>query len=60
MEKDYNIRYNIGKAKYVVNYYNGVSTHNDGSKFYDISIFSNKIEMNKFIKDLEKQGYEGR
>lgn len=49
--------YNVGKAKYLVNYYNGVKTHQDGSKFYDISIFKNKVKMNKFIKELEEKGY---
>lgn len=60
MEKDYYIMYNVGKCKYLVNYHNGVSTHDDGSKFYDIALFSNKQKMNSFVKDLEKQGYKRR
>ena len=39
---EYNLRYNIGKAKYVVNFHDGKKTHKDGSKFFDIQIFSNK------------------
>lgn len=58
--KDYNLMYNVGKAKYVINYHDGVSTHKDGSKFYDIAIFSNKKEFEKKIKELEKLGYKRR
>jgi len=42
---------NIGKAKYVVNYYQG-KKHKDGSKFWDIAIFKSKLKMNQFIKKL--------
>lgn len=58
--KDYYLMYRVSKAKYVVNYYDGVKTHNDGSKFYDITIFSNKQKMNNFIKELQNQGYKER
>jgi hypothetical protein len=58
--KDYNLMYNVGKAKYVINYHDGVSTHKDGSKFYDIAIFSNKKEFENKIKELEKLGYKRR
>lgn len=60
MQKDYYLMYRVGKAKYVVNYYDGVKTHNDGSKFYDIAIFSNKQKMNNFIKELQNKGYKER
>jgi len=49
----YNIQYNIGKAKYVVSYYDGIKKHRDGSEFWDIKIFNNKKEMSKFIKNIE-------
>ncbi|HZK32869.1 MAG TPA: hypothetical protein VFC60_00055 [Tissierellaceae bacterium] len=55
--KKYNIMYNIGKVKYLVNYHDGVKTYKDGSKFYDIRIFSNKVKMNNFIKELKNNGY---
>lgn len=45
---------NVGRAKYVVIYYNG-KKHKDGSDFYDIAIFSNKKKKNAFIKELQKQ-----
>jgi hypothetical protein len=44
------IRYNIGHAKYVVNYSDGTKKHKDGSEFFDIAIFKNKKKMAAFIK----------
>jgi len=55
--KQYNTMSNVGKAKYVVNMHDGIKTHNDGSNFYDISIFSNKKEMAAFVKKLQADGY---
>jgi len=55
--KTYNIRNNIGEAKYVVNHHDGEKTHKDGSKFFDIAIFTNKKNMNKFIGGLKMDGY---
>ena len=48
----YKIDYNIGKVKYLVSHYDGIKKHEDGSEFWDIACFSNKIKMNKFIKQL--------
>lgn len=56
--KLYNIKQNIGKSKYVVNYHDGTKKHKDGSAFYDISIFKNKKDLEKFIKKLEREGYK--
>lgn len=57
--KEYYYQHNVGKVKYLVSYHNGEkeNTHKDGSPFFDIKCFKNKILFNKFIKDLEKQGY---
>lgn len=55
--KQYNIQYNIGKVKYVVNFHDGISTHKDGSSFFGIAIFRNKRKMNKYITNLKKEGY---
>jgi hypothetical protein len=55
--KKYNIGYNIGKSKYVVNFHNGNKFHADNSPFYDIRIFTNKVKMKKFIKELKEEGY---
>jgi len=51
------IQDNIGKAKYTVSYHDGISTHSDGSSFYDIAIFKNKQKKLKFIKELKSKGY---
>jgi hypothetical protein len=48
---------NVGKVKYLVNFYDGIQTHKDGSKFFDIKTFSNKKLMERFVKELQKKGY---
>ena len=59
--KEYHWNTNIGRAKYVVNFHDGVSTHKDGSEFYDMKIFKNRPDMEAFIAELEKKGYrEGK
>lgn len=55
--KTYNEMQGIGKSKYVVNYHDGKKRHEDGSKFFDIKIFSNKKKKETFINELETQGY---
>ncbi len=59
-EKSYYQMDNIGKAKYTINFHDGVSTHRDGSAFDDIRIFHNKKDLNEFIKKLESEGYRYR
>jgi hypothetical protein len=49
--------YGIGKAKYVVNYHDGVQKHNDGSDFYGIAIFKNKVRLGAFVRSLKDNGY---
>jgi hypothetical protein len=55
--KQFNIQYNIGKSKYVINYHNGIKTHTDKSPFFDIAIFKNKVKLNKFVNGLINEGY---
>lgn len=50
---------NIGRAKYVVSFHDGVKTHRDGSPFYDIAIFRNRKAMEEFLFSLRAQGYTG-
>lgn len=57
MQKVFYQMNNIGKAKYTVNFHDGIKTHNDGSAFFDIRIFSNKRKLNLFIKELILSGY---
>lgn len=49
---------NVGRAKYVVNHHNGVKQHPDGSPFFDLSIFSNKRKMTRFVNGLKREGYQ--
>jgi hypothetical protein len=56
--KVFNEQENIGKAKYVVNFHDGVNQHKDGSPFFDIKIFKKKKKKAAFIKSLEEQGYK--
>lgn len=56
--KIYNIKYNVGKCKYLVSYHNGEKKHKDGSNFFDIGVFKNKTTLNEFTENLKLQGYE--
>jgi len=56
-KKFYNVMFNVGKIKYLVNFHNGVSKHSDGSAFYDVRAFKNKKNLNAFNKSLESKGY---
>ena len=56
-QKKFNVQYNIGKAKYVVNFHDGVKKYEDGSDFYDIRIFNNKKDFEQFQQKLLSEGY---
>ena len=58
--KNYYLMFNIGSAKYVVNYHDGNKTHRDGSPFYDIATFSNKQKRDQFVNNLIAKGYSQR
>ena len=55
--KTYYTMYNVGKSKYVIKCNNGFDEHQDGSQFFDVSIFSNKKKFEAKIKELKQQGY---
>ena len=55
--KRYNIQFNVGKCKYLVNYHNGITKHNDGSDFFDIATFTNKEKFKVFEISLITKGY---
>ena len=55
--KRFNVKFGVGKAKYVVSYHNGKKKHNDKSDFFDIACFKNKVKLNAFTNELLKQGY---
>ena len=50
MENKFIINPQIGRAKYSISYHDGIKKHNDGSDFWDIKIFKNKVDFNKAIK----------
>lgn len=60
MAKNYYIMQNVGKARYLLNDHDGVSTHKDGSPFYGCEIFSNKKKLAARVKELRAQGYVER
>lgn len=55
--KQYNIMYNVGTVKYLVNYDGYLE---DGQKYDGCRTFSNKKKMNDFIKELTAKGYKER
>ena len=55
--KTYNVMYNVGTVKYLLNYHDGIKTHPDGSPFFDIALFKNKKKLHARIKKLESNGY---
>ena len=59
-QKRFHLMFNIGTAKYVVNFYDGLKTHSDGSPFYDMQIFKNMKKRDSFIKELVNNGYKER
>jgi hypothetical protein len=56
--KKFSIQYGIGKAKYLVNHYDGIKKNKDGSEFFDIKIFKNKKSLNVFVGELRSSGYQ--
>jgi len=55
--KRYRVTQRVGKAKYVLSYYDGMKRHVDGSDFFDVITFRNKKQLNESITSLHKQGY---
>jgi len=49
---------NVGKARYTINYHDGLKHHPDGSDFYDIAIFHHRDRFNLFIDKLTSMGYQ--
>jgi hypothetical protein len=56
-QKKFYVQYNVGTVKYLVSFYDGKSTHKDGSNFYNIKSFKNKVLLKKFTDSLLKDGY---
>jgi hypothetical protein len=55
--KVFKVNPQIGKAKYSISSHDGVKTHKDGSDFYDMEIFNNKVDLEKGIKKYTSNGF---
>lgn len=56
-KKTFKINPPIGSSKYSISFHDGNKKHGDGSDFYDIKIFKNKIDLEKAIKDFKSKGF---
>jgi hypothetical protein len=56
-KKAFKINPGIGKAKYSISSHDGVKKHKDGSDFWDIEIFKNKVDLEKAIKNYSSKGF---
>lgn len=57
MTKQFTVNPQIGHAKYSISSQDGVKTHKDGSLFWDIELFGNKLNLIKGIKQYENNGF---
>lgn len=55
--KTFKVNPQIGKVRHSVSFHDGEKTHNDGSPFFDLSIFKRKGDKEKFVKELRGKGY---
>jgi len=56
--KRFYVQHNVGKAKYCLNFHDGVKEHKDGSEFFDLRIFKNKKKLAAAITALKEDGYK--
>jgi hypothetical protein len=56
-KKAFKVNPGIGSSKYSISSHDGVKKHKDGSDFYDIQIFKNKVDLEKGIKDYKSKGF---
>lgn len=56
-DKRFSEMQDIGEAKYVVNFHDGVKAHDDGSDFMDVRIFKSKALKDRFVRGLLARGY---
>lgn len=60
MQRNFYIQDRIGRARHCVSFHDGVKTHNDGSRFYDMKICGNKRNRDRFLAQLRREGYVER
>jgi hypothetical protein len=54
---DVSVTMNVGKVRYATSYWDGVSTHNDGSRFRDLICFGNKKDLNRWLKSVGERQF---
>jgi len=57
-KKVFSVNPGIGKVKYSISSHDGVKKHKDGSDFFDIETFKNKVDLEKAIKNYTSQGFK--
>jgi hypothetical protein len=57
-KKVFKVNPQIGKAKYSISSHDGVKKNKDGSDFFDIETFKNKVDLEKAIKDYTSKGFK--
>lgn len=56
-KKAFKVNPQIGKAKYSISFHDGKSKNKDGSDFWGIDIFKNKVDLEKAIKNYKSKGF---
>ena len=57
-KKVFKVNPQIGNAKYSISSHDGVKKHKDGSDFFDIETFKNKVDLEKAIKKYTASGFK--
>jgi hypothetical protein len=57
-KKVFKVNPGIGKVKYSISSHDGVKKHKDGSDFFDIETFKNKVDLEKAIKKYTSNGFK--
>ena len=57
-KKVFKVNPQIGKVKYSISSHDGVKKHKDGSDFFDIETFKNKVDLEKAIKNYTSKGFQ--
>ena len=57
-KKVFKVNPGIGKVKYSISSHDGVKKHKDGSDFFDIETFKNKVDLEKAIKNYTSKGFQ--
>jgi len=57
-KKVFSVNPGIGKVKYSISSHDGVKKHKDGSDFFDIETFKNKVDLEKAIKNYTSKGFK--